>query len=263
MDARPSVFKRGFAMLWTRPVAYASATLLPYVVVLGLPLLLGRIWFHLHPPRVDPLTLWRLMSVGEKLLVILAMIASSTVPAYLGARGVCRMALEQQRDGAVSLGAVLWDMLRFVPVAFLYFLSMGIATFLGSFFLIIPGVLIASACALIIPAGIDGHLGPLAAIKRGLSLVGRVYGRVLGVYAAYIAFVIAGRIVMTVFAAIGSSGDEGGAPVSFFLLLALWFVAILVAMAPVNIMCTLLYCEARQAEPPPLPAAEAAMGRGA
>jgi len=262
MKAGPSVFKRGFDLLWARPLAYAVVTLLPYVAALGLPILIGRIWFHAHPPSSsdptwNPTDLWRSLNWGQRLLVILATIASASVPTYVAARGACFLALKQQRNAEVSLGAVLADMLRFVPVALFYFLALGIVTFMGSTCLAVPGLLIASACALIIPAGIDGHLGPWAAMRRGFSLVGRVYGRVLGVYAAYLAFVLVGRVVLTVFMVATSSDDEQGS-ITFFILLGLWFLAFLLAMAPVNIVSTLLYCDARQMDsPPPLAAAEA------
>ena len=173
---------------------------------------------------------------------------------YLVARGVSRLVLEQQRDVDMSLGAVLVDMLRFVPTAVLYFLVLGIATFLGSLFLIVPGLVIASACALIIPAGIDSQLAPLAAVRRGISLGGRVFWRVLGVYASYLAFAIAGRVVLSIFTAGGEAQGFG-----FFVLLGLWLVTLLLAAAPVNIMVTLLYCQAREIDAPPL-TAEAGSG---
>jgi hypothetical protein len=253
MEPRLSVFKRGWAMLWARPVAYAVAAILPYVVALGLPILFGRFVVRIHPPAVehwDPLTLWRSTGWETRLLIILAMIGSATVPAYVAARGICRLALEQQRNLSISLGTVLADMLRFLPVAVLYFLVLGIVGFLGGMFLIVPGLLITAGCALIIPAGIDGQLGPLAAIRRGISLVGRVFGRVLGVYASYLAVVLVGRVMLTII--IVMTGDEGTAASVFLVLLGLWFLAALLAMAPVNIMCALLYCEARQMDVAPL-----------
>jgi hypothetical protein len=60
------------------------------------------------------------MSWGERLLNNVAMIASATVPMYLAARGVCRLALEQQRDVEISMDVVLWDMMRFFPTTVLY-----------------------------------------------------------------------------------------------------------------------------------------------
>src|SRR5262249_40549060 len=135
---------------------------------------------------------------GERLIIILAFVASATVPAYLAARGACRMALAQQRNISPSLGSVLADMLRFLPVAILYFLVLGIPSFVASGFFIVPGLLVTAAWALIIPAGIDSQLGPLAAIRRGVSLVGRVFGRVLAVYAGYAAFVIGLRVVLPI-----------------------------------------------------------------
>jgi hypothetical protein len=108
---------------------------------------------------------------------------------------------------------------------------------------------LASACALIIPAGVDGQLGLVAAIRRGISLARRVFGRVLGVYASYLALVIAGRVMLNDLMA----GDEGPGP-GFFVLLGLWFPGLLVGIAQVNFMFTLLYCEAREMGAAPIAA---------
>ena len=252
----PSVFKRGWEMLWEQPGAYFLVAILPHVVAIGLPILIGRLVVRVaavHPPagaNWDPLTLWTSMNWGTRLLIILAMVAMATVPIYVVARGVSRLALEQQRNVSISLGAVLVDMLRFVPTAVFYFLALGLATFLGYSILVVPGLLIASACALIIPAGIDARLGPLAAVRRGISLGGRVFWRVLGVYASYLAFAIAGRVVLSIFTAGGEAQGFG-----FFVLLGLWVMTLLLAAAPVNVMVTLLYCQALEMDAPPLAAA--------
>jgi hypothetical protein len=181
------------------------------------------------------------MGWGTKLLIILASVASAQVPTYVAARGVCRLALEQQRDVEMAMSAVLGDMLRFFPTAVLYFVVLGIATYLGGAFLVVPGLLIATYCALIIPAGIDGQLGPFAAIRRGISLVKRVFGRAFGVYASFLALVIAAQVVLKAF----MTGDEGPGP-GFFVVLVLWFVGLFLGIALVNVMFTLLYCEARE-----------------
>jgi hypothetical protein len=204
MESSPSVFKRGWEMLWEQPGAYFVVAILPHMGLWALVTLIGRLIVRAvraHGPVVDPLTLWASMGWGMRLLIILAIVGLGTVPMYMVARGVSRLALEQQRDVSISLGAVLVDMLRFFPAAVLYFLVLGIATSLGFAFLVVPGLLMASACALIIPAGIDGQLGPLAAMRRGISLVGRVFARALGVYASYFAFLIAGRVVLSIFTA--------------------------------------------------------------
>src|SRR5690242_9732005 len=98
MEPRPSVFKRSWTMLWATPAAYAVVALLPYVATLGLTILIGRVVVHIHPPAIehwDPLTLWKSMSWVTQLLITLAMIASATVPTYLAARGIGRLALAQ------------------------------------------------------------------------------------------------------------------------------------------------------------------------
>ena len=209
-------------------------------------MLIVRVVLHVQAPateQLDPITLWRSMGWGSKFLIILAEIASTTVPTYVAARGICRLALEQQKNVSVSLGTVLSDMLSFMPVALLYFMVLGIVTFLGNI-LFVPGLLATTSFALIIPAGIDGQLGPLAAIRRGVSLVRPVFGRVLGAYACYLALIIGGLVVATIFLSV-MSGDEGSSS-GFPVPLGLWLLVALFAIAPLNIMFTLLYCEARE-----------------
>jgi hypothetical protein len=262
IEPSPSVFKRGWTMLWERPAAYAVVAILPYVLALGLPFLIGRLVVHFHPVAMgdrDPLTLWSSIGWETKLLFILGVISSATVPTYVAARGTCRLALEQQKNLSISLGAVLADMLRFLPVALLYFLVLGIVTCLGGLILVVPGLFITAGWALIIPAGVDGQLAPLAAIRRGISLVGRVLGRVFVVYVSYFAFVIVLRVILTIF--IAMTGD-GAVSSGLFVLLGLWFLPVLLAMAPVNIVCTLLYCEARAMDVAPLAAVAPASGEG-
>jgi hypothetical protein len=244
MESRPSVFKRAWAMLWARPAAYAVVAILPHVVILGLVMLIGRVVLRVPPQasEQDPMTLWQSMDWGSKLLIILAEVALITVPAYVAARGICRLALEQQKNVSVSLGAVLSDMLSFLPVALLYFLVLGIVTFLGSMF-VIPGLLATTWFALIIPAGIDGQLGPLAAIRRGVSLVRTVFGQVFGAYACYLALVIGGGVVMAIFLSVMTGGEDSSS--GFLMPLGLFLLVALYAYAPLNIMFTLLYCEAR------------------
>ncbi|MBZ5530170.1 MAG: hypothetical protein LAO20_01945 [Acidobacteriia bacterium] len=239
-------------MLSARPAAYAVVAILPYVVAIGLLVLIGRM-IHLKPAvheSWDPVSLWKSMGWGERLLIVLAFIASATVPSYLAARGVCRMALEQQKDVRIPLGKVLLDMLRFIPTAVLYFAMIGIPSYLGGWCFVVPGLLITTACALIVPAGIDGQLGPLAAIRRGFSLIKRVFGRVLAVYVCFLIFVILGQVVASNVA--GVVAAQSDSPAAMFSALGVWFLITQVAMALVNIMVTLFYCEARDMGAPPL-----------
>ncbi|HEX7286640.1 MAG TPA: hypothetical protein VF532_10695 [Candidatus Angelobacter sp.] len=259
MEPKPSPFNRGLILFRERPVAYTVVAVLPYVVSLALVMLIGRLIVRLtvdpgiHQQR-DPLTVWQTMGVGDKLLVVLAFIASATVPLYSAARGVCRMALEQQKTVHVPLGVALNDMLRFAPAAVLYFLVLGIPTFVGSQLLVVPGLMFSAACALTFPAGIDGALGPFAALRRGWSLVGRVYGRLLGAYCSYIAFVLLGWLIVAAVLLPGSSADSPPLPV-FFACMGLWMLLNFVAMAVLQIIVTLLYCEARDASAPTFAAA--------
>ncbi|HEY6972137.1 MAG TPA: hypothetical protein VJA94_23195 [Candidatus Angelobacter sp.] len=244
MEGRPSIFKRAWAMLCARPGAYATVTLLPFVVVIGLSILIGRLIVHNMPAHEswDSVSLWRSMSWGERLLIMLAFSASALVPSYLAARGASRIALAQQREDDPSLGNVLADMLLFLPVAIFYFLVLGIPAFLASAFFVVPGLLVTAAFALIIPAGIDGKLGPLAAIRRGVSLVGRVYVSVLAIYVCYVIFVIGVRIVLPI--VIGSDDTPISSPADLLPLFVVFMTILLSPMALVNIAITLLYCDA-------------------
>jgi len=251
MEPRPSVFKRSFTMLSARPAAYAVVAIIPYVVAIGLPILIGRM-IHLKPAveNWDPVSLWRSMGWGERLLIVLAFVASAAVPSYVAARGVCRMALEQQKDVCIPLGKVLLDMLRFIPTAVLYFVMIGIPSYLGGSCFVVPGLLITTSCALIVPAGIDGQLGPLAAVRRGFSLIKRVYGGVLTVYVCFLILLIVGQVVVSNIAGVvAAQSDSPAAMLSTF---GVWFLIMLMAMALVNIMVTLFYCEARDTDAPPL-----------
>ena len=82
MEPRPSVFKRSFTMLSARPAAYAVVAILPYVVAIGLLVLIGRM-IHLKPAvheSWDPVSLWKSMGWGERLLIVLAFIATHRAP---------------------------------------------------------------------------------------------------------------------------------------------------------------------------------------
>lgn len=245
VEIRRPILKRAWTMLQARPFAYITVTLLPYIVVLGLSILIGRLIVSsqpVHNESWEPISLWRSMSWGERLLIILAFYGSAAVPAYLATRGICRMALAQQKNSNPSLGNLLTDMLGFLPVAILYFLILGIPTFVASGFLVIPGLLVAAAFGLIIPAGIDRKLGPLAAIRCGLSLVGRVYSRVLGVYGVYFVFLIALRMVLPL--VIGKEDAPISSPSALLAPLGILLLFTLTPTALVNIAITLLYSEA-------------------
>jgi hypothetical protein len=244
MKPRTTIFQRALAVLSTRPAAYALVTIFPYVLILGSSVLIGRLIVHFNPPPKDwdPTTLWRSMASGERLLVALAIVASAVVPSYMVTRGVCRMILDHERGDAPSLLRTLVDMLRFLPVAIFYFVLWGIPAFVGSLFFVIPGLAIMSKCAFIIPASTDARLGPLAAIRQGLLLIKPLFGRVLAMYGCYAAF---GFILQVTVAMLLDDGDASLGLTGVVACLAFLVLLFVPAIACLNIMITLFYCEAR------------------
>lgn len=254
MEPRTPIFQRALAVLSDRPAAYVLATIFPYVLIVGSSILIGRLIVHFNPPAVregwDPITLWRSMPWGERLLIMLAMSASAVVPSYMVARGVCHMVLDHERGDDPSLLRTLADMLRFLPVAILYFVLLGTPAFVGGLFFVIPGLIITSACAFIIPTGTEARLGPLAAVRRGLLLIKPFFGRVLATYGCYLGF---GFILQVTLPMLLGNVDASLGPTVVVVLLAFLVLLFFPAIALLNIMITLFYCEARDLQTSAIP----------
>jgi hypothetical protein len=107
------------------------------------------------------------------------MIFGVWTPILMAARGTCKIAASLLTNQPVSVGATLADMAGFVPAALVYSVVFGLPSMIGSSLFFLPGFLIVSVFTLVIPAGVFESKGILAALKRGTSLVDKVYGKSL------------------------------------------------------------------------------------
>jgi hypothetical protein len=128
----------------------------------------------------------------------------------------------------------------FIPSAFLLGAVVGIAAFLGALFLIIPGFVAAAAFSLVVPSVAVERIGPFAALRRGLSLVPRVFGRVLLMYFLYGFFILAVLILQAILLSV----TPHVLPVRV-LILVLCQALPIIPLALLNISSTILFLEAR------------------
>lgn len=127
----------------------------------------------------DAVAIWRSMSGFRQLMTILCMILGLWTPILLAARGVCRITTIQLRGEPVFLSNILNDMARFIPASLLYALVIGFPMMIGASILILPGIVATSIFALVVPTSTNEQLGIFAALRRGVSLGMRVFGKSL------------------------------------------------------------------------------------
>jgi hypothetical protein len=197
--------------------------------------------------ELDPRALWQSMSFTYQLMAIFGLMLALWVPILLAARGVCRITTEQLSGRPISLQQVVIDMLRFVPAAIVYSLVIGFPTMIGSTIFFIPGMVIASLFALVVPVSINEPGGVVATLRRGFSLGGKVLGKLLLVAlssGALLLLVLALRIVFL------DRLLPGSAKALFPIRFAISYVPGLLVLILANIAFTLLYGQARAAETP-------------
>jgi hypothetical protein len=252
MTSGGSLLARMARLFGARPVSYYAAALVPGVA--GVALMTALFVFILQggqPGASDPLSLWRALSVGGKLLVFAGMFWGIWTPVLLAARTTCRIAVKLLENQSVSLATTLVDMVRFVPAALLYSLIFGLASMIGSYILFLPGFFVLSAFTLVVPSGVLESKGIFATLGRGVSLASRVYGRsVLLVFASAALMVLVMLLRIT-----GLDRLVSGTPtqVSAFRLALIYLPGLLVLILA-NICFTLLCVDARGMEAASRPA---------
>ncbi len=197
--------------------------------------------------QADPAMLWGSMDEGKKFSVIFGLIFALWTPVLLGARATCRITTAQLASQELASGAILTDMLRFLPAALVYAIVIGLPAMLGSSCFVVPGLLIASLFTLIIPVGVNERVGILAALRRNFSLIGKVFGGAFLITFVSVV-VIAGVIVLrtvTIDPFLPHSSVT-----SFVLRFAIPYVPALLLMALANVGFTLIYFAARRLENP-------------
>ena len=193
----------------------------------------------------NPLALWLSRTAAQKFVAVFGLVLGLGTPVLLASRVTCRITAAQLEGQEPGLGSVLLDMLRFFPAALVYALIMGLSIMVGYSMLIIPSILIASIFALVVPTGIYEHAGMFTALRRGVSLAGKVMFPLLLFTLASFA-IIAAVIVLRIL------GVDRLLPTSGAVQLAVKFAVTyfpsLLVLVLVNIVFTLLYQLARRIE---------------
>jgi hypothetical protein len=241
MSPRPNLLHRCFDIFRRQPGFYATIALLPYATLY--PALLWVVWFFIvRPagPTADLRTVLMSMTFNTKMEFLALFLLWITVPFAVAGYGLCRTASDQIACRATLLRDVIAEMITFVPSAFLLGAITGIAAFLSACLLVVPGFIAGAAFSLVVPAAAIEGIGPLAALWRGLSLVGRVFGRVLLLVLGYGLFVFAALILQAILL-------SASPHVAFLRVAIIIFCGALplVPLALLNIAMTLLYLEVR------------------
>lgn len=185
------------------------------------------------------------MTFTDKLEFDLGFLLWMTVPFAVAGLGLCRVPSDQIAARVTPFRQSVQDMLVFVPSAFLLGAIVGVAGFLGACFLVIPGFVAVAAFSLVVPAAAVERIGPFAALRRGLSLLFRVFGRVLVLFLAYGLFIIAVFILQALLPAFAPQVLLVRAPIFVFCMLLA-----MVSLDLLNIYRTLLFLEACNAPAP-------------
>jgi hypothetical protein len=241
MSQQPSLLRRCVEIFRGKPGFYAAVAALPYATIH--PALLWVTWFLIIRPAgpgLDLRAVWVGMNFNDKLGFMALFILWITAPFAIAGRGVCRVASEQIASREISLRDTIEEMASFIPSALLLGAIAGTAAFMGACLLIVPGFVAAAAFSLVVPAGAIERIGPFAALGRGLSLVGRVFGRLLLLFLGYGLIIIATLILQgTLLAAAPHIAIVRAA------IIVLCSSLPLVPLALLNISLTLLFLESR------------------
>lgn len=189
----------------------------------------------------DPVSLWRSMTFSRQLIFIFGSLFGLLTPILIAARAVCRITSDQISGHASSLAAVVGDMARFIPSALVYSLIIGFPAMIGSAMLFLPGIVIASLFALVVPTSTQEAGGIFATLRRGLSLCGKVFGKALLLSLASFALLV---IVLVLRINLLDRFLSGPLAMQFGLRLSLTYIPALLVLILANICFTLIYREA-------------------
>jgi hypothetical protein len=197
--------------------------------------------------HADPVALWRAMTLSHQLIFIFGLLFGLSVPVLMAARAVCRITSDQIAGHDSSLAQVVRDMAMFIPSALVYSLVMGFPTMLGSAMLFLPGMVIASLFALVVPTSVYETGGIFAILARGVSLGVKIFGKVLLLSLASFALLV---IVLVLRINLLDRFLTGPPAIQFGLRLSLTYVPALLVLVLANICFTLIYREASGQETP-------------
>jgi hypothetical protein len=173
----------------------------------------------------------------------------------LAARGVCRITANHLARQPLSLSYVLSDMARFIPAALIYALVIGFPMMIGMSILFVPGIVVAAVFVLVVPTSVNESLGIFAALRRGVSLGMRVFGREIALTFACAALIVVLIVLrISLFDRFLPSTYRSLFAIRF----ALTYIPALLVLILANISFTLLYHEARALEASPAPGSPSA-----
>jgi hypothetical protein len=246
MDQQSSLVSRTSTLFAQGASAYCAAAALAGAIGVGLTLAMTfGIGLQINAEPFDPVTIWRAMSGGERVVLIAGLLLAIWLPVLLGARGVCRITFDLLANRKPSPTKVLIDMARFVPTAIVYSFFFGVPTLVASSCLYFPALLVVSFFTLVIPAGLNEGANLLQALKRGYSLAGKIYGKILFatvVSVALVAVAVALRVFLL------DSLISGSHMLVLAIRMTLVFVPGFLVLILANICFTLLYLEVRAEE---------------
>jgi hypothetical protein len=240
MSQQPSLLQRCAEIFRRKPGLYTAVVALPYATLY--PALLWVVWFFIVRPagQADLRAVLHAMTFTDELEFLALFFLWITVPFAVAGRGLCRVASEQIASREISPRGVMEEMVTFIPSAFLLGAVASTAVFIGVCLLVVPGFVAAAAFSLVVPAAAIEKIGPFAALRRGLSLVGKVFGRVLLLFFGYGLLIAATTILHGTL--LSSAPHIALVRVAIIVLCS---ALPLVPLALLNIALTLLYLEAR------------------
>lgn len=246
MNQQPGLLKRCFEIFRRSPALFVGVAVMPYATLhAGL---LALTWSFLQSKGAGEVADLRAalaaMTTTDTLGFVALFLLQITVPYAVAGRGISRVASEQIAGREITFLKEVGDMLAFLPSAIVLAVIAGIAAFVGVGFFLIPGFVAGALFSLVLPAGAVEGIGPFAALRRGLSLVWRVAGRVLLLFFAYGALVFAVTILQGISLAAMPHTFLMRAPI-----FAIWTFVPIVPLALLYICFTLLYFEARASQP--------------
>lgn len=246
MNQQPGLLRRCFEIFRRSPALYIGVAALPYATLhAGL---LGLTWVFLRSrgggEGADLRATWAAMTTTDTMEFLALFSLWITLPYALVGRGICRIASDQIAGREITFPKEASDMLAFLPSAIVLAVIASIAAFVGVAFLLVPGFVAGGLFSFVLPAGAVEGIGPVASLRRGLSLVWRVVGRVLLLFFAYSALVFVVTILQGISLAAVPHISLIRAPI-----FAIWTFIPIVPLALLYICFTLLYFEARAPKP--------------
>jgi hypothetical protein len=245
MDQQPPLISRTSALFAQSVVAYCTVAAVAGAIGLGLNL--GMFFFGIYPKSepFDSITIWRSMTAGGKVAFIVGLLLAIWSPIVLGARGVCGITFHLLARRKPSLAKVFFDMAQFLPTVIVYSFLFGVPVLVASSFFFFPALLVGSFFTLVIPACINERANLFQALKRGVTLSEKVYGKILLTAVASVALV---GLALTLRVLLLDSLITGSQIRVLAIRMMMIYVPGLLVLILANICFTLLYLEARAKE---------------